>query len=200
VKAIGTAKSGAIFSDCMKYRYRLWRCWDPSLPRALFILLNPSTADDIENDPTIERQQRRVMMWGTQNDLFSRPLASQKFGSIEVVNACAYRSTNPEALFEVEDPVGDDNGEHINDGICQTLAGSESVPGGGIIICGWGTHLNQLSCGMYLLHEVLLESIENYPLSALKLNSDGTPQHPLYLPYDLKPRRWLGGELHEEVV
>lgn len=204
VKTIGTRDSGAIFSHCMKFRFRLWRIWNSELPRALFILLNPSTADEIHNDPTIERQQRRVSSWsgGGVGCLFeglpSLPqmvIARKKgFGSIEVVNACAYRSTDPEALYEIEDPVGEDNGEHIHD------ACREAVASGGIIICGWGSHLTKLYSGKYPLHDVLLESIEEFPLAAFKLNNDSTPAHPLYLGYDLKPRRWFDGELHEEVV
>jgi len=197
VKYMASCESGAIFSDCMKYRYRLWRCWNQALPRALFILLNPSTADDIDNDATIERQQRRVMMWSNQSDLFSGQLYSKKFGSIEVVNACAYRSTNPEVLFKVSDPVGDDNLEHI------ITACKEALRRGGIIICGWGKHLAALSPGgRYTLHELTLERLEqfDFPLTAFQLNGDRTPKHPLYVSYELKPRRWFNGALHEEVV
>lgn len=196
---LGTTQSGAIFSDDARYRYRLWRCWDVSLPRVLFILLNPSKADEADNDPTIERQYRRVVSWGVRG-LIDIDLSTRKFprgfGTIEVVNACAWRSTDPEALYHVEDPIGDENGEHISDACRQAVAS------GGIIVCGWGSHLIKLSAGQYVLHDLLLESLqeEHFPLSAFKLNSDGTPRHPLYLSYDLKPRRWSGGELREEAV
>lgn len=198
MRTVGNQASGAIFSDDMKYRYRLWRCWDPARPRALFILLNPSTADSVNNDPTIERQQRRVMQW-SRFGLFRRNLLHigefKGFGAIEVVNACAWRSTDPAALYEVDDPIGDDNGEHIHD------ACTEAVKSGGIIVCGWGTHAAKLYFGKYTVDELLRESLlDGLTLHALKLNSDGTPAHPLYLGYDLKPRRWADGELHEEVV
>lgn len=194
MKTVGSSRSGAIFSDCMKFRYRLWRNWDPKLPRVLFILLNPSTADDIHNDATIERQQRRVMLWNGQSDLFKGQLSSTKFGSIEVVNGCAYRSTDPAALYEIEDPIGEENGGQIHD------AAKLTIDGGGIIICGWGEHLNKLYSGKYSLHQLLVESLERLPLSAFKLNSDGTPAHPLYLSYDLKPKRWFEDALHEDVL
>lgn len=193
MKTIGNSQSGAVFSDCMKYRYRLWRCWNPELPRACFILLNPSTADEIHNDPTIERQQRRVEQWTRKSAGLFGEAGAMQFGSIEVVNACAWRSTDPEQLYEIDDPVGPANGDAIH-AACETAINNQ-----GIIICGWGSHLAKLSQGMYVLHVLLLEQLEEYRLYALKLNSDGTPQHPLYLPYSLMPRKWVNGQLLEEI-
>jgi hypothetical protein len=48
-------RHGAVFSDDREYRYRLWRTWDVDKPTAAFVMLNPSTADETENDPTIRR-------------------------------------------------------------------------------------------------------------------------------------------------
>jgi hypothetical protein len=196
MRTIGTSESGAIFSDDMKYRYRLWRCWKPELPRACFILLNPSTADEIANDPTVERQIRRVERWKDRNaTLFGEAAATaREFGSLEVVNVCAWRSSDPSALYEVEDPVGDENGEAIHTA-CESALDTE-----GIVICGWGTHADKLDAGKYTLHQILLDSLGNMPLCALKLNQDGTPVHPLYLPYDIPPRKWVDGELKEEAI
>jgi hypothetical protein len=191
MRTVGTSESGAIFSDDMKYRYRLWRCWNPDEPRACFILLNPSTADEITNDPTVERQKRRVESWAQGAGLFgetSLPI----FGAIEIVNAFALRSTDPAALYEVEDPIGDGNGDAI---LCAAKTAIDSL---GIVLCGWGSHVPKV---VAYAHDCLIEMLENErtPLCALKLNQDGTPQHPLYLPYSLMPRKWIGGELKEEV-
>ena len=200
MKILGTAQSGAIFSDCMKYRFRLWRSWNPELPRVCFILLNPSTADEIENDPTIERQYRRVVSWAVRGLLPEVDLSSRRypkgFGRIDIVNACAFRSTDPKALFRVDDPVGDLNGENI------LLAATEAVASGGLVICGWGIHLSQIIVGQQTLHNRLVEFLHTsrISLAAFKLNKDGTPVHPLYLGYHLKPHRWEGGQLFEEVV
>lgn len=193
MRTIGTSESGAMFSDDMKYRYRLWRCWAPDLPRACFILLNPSTADEISNDSTVERQLRRVERWAYQNSLFGTD-CSTRFGALEIVNLCAWRSTDPRALYEVDEPVGDDNGDAIHTA-CETALESD-----GLVICGWGAHGAKMYSGKYSLQQILLESLGNMPLNALNLNSDGTPQHPLYLSYDLLPRKWIDGELKEEAI
>lgn len=58
------SKSVAVFSDCERYRYLLTRVWDTTGQRALFIMLNPSTADEIKNDPTVERCERRARALG----------------------------------------------------------------------------------------------------------------------------------------
>ena len=198
MRARGTDRSGALFSDCGRYRYRLWRVWDRSAPRVLFVLLNPSTADEINNDPTIERCQRRVVLWN------SRLPKYKKFGAVELINGSAYRSTKPSELFvlekksngDVDAVIGPDNGDSIHRAVHATIASR------GLIICGWGRHLAELSSGRYTLHDVLLESLQqfDYPLGAFKLNEDGTPKHPLYIGYDVYPRRWDGESLHEELL
>jgi len=153
--------SGAHFSPCGRYRYLLWRYWDDNRPPALFVMLNPSTADEIDNDPTVERCQRRAKALG--------------FGGIRVVNIFALRSTDPAALYEAQDPIGPENDEVI----------LEATIGAGLVICAWGTHGNFLSRGkqvMSLFHRAGVMA------HCLQLNADGTPQHPLYIAYEVMPK------------
>lgn len=56
--------SGAIFSPCREYRYKLWRTWDASKLPLNVIGLNPSTADETKNDPTIRRCIQFAIDWG----------------------------------------------------------------------------------------------------------------------------------------
>ncbi len=88
-------KSGASFSDCKKYRYSLWRIWDETRAKVMFIGLNPSTADEVNNDPTIRRCINFAKDWN--------------YGGVIVVNLFAYRATKPEDLFAFGKPVGPDN-------------------------------------------------------------------------------------------
>ncbi|MBN4061695.1 DUF1643 domain-containing protein [Bacteroidales bacterium AH-315-I05] len=76
--------NGAEFSDCRKYRYALWRIWDESKPTVMFIGLNPSTANETDNDPTIRRVKRFASDWG--------------FGGVYMLNCFPYISTNPNEL------------------------------------------------------------------------------------------------------
>jgi hypothetical protein len=87
-------------SEDNKYRYQLSRIWDKTKPTILFIMLNPSTADEIKDDPTI----RRVIN-------FSK---SWKYGSVLIGNLYAYRSTDPKVLKTVENPIGENNISHIS--------------------------------------------------------------------------------------
>ena len=77
-------RKGAIISKDKKHRYRLWRIWDDSLPKALFIMLNPSTADVMLDDPTIRRCIGFAKSWG--------------YGGIYVGNIFSLRSSNPKDL------------------------------------------------------------------------------------------------------
>lgn len=76
---------GAEISNCGKYRYKLWRVWDKTKPLVLWIMHNPSTADGIEDDPTIRRCISFANSWG--------------YGGIYVGNIFPYRSTNPKNLL-----------------------------------------------------------------------------------------------------
>src|SRR6202000_1959469 len=102
---------------CGRYRYSLWREWDCGAGTLLWIMLNPSRADHLgNNDPTIERCERRSVSWG--------------FRRMEVVNLFALSSPYPKALREAEDPGGPLNDAGI-------LEGAELA---GMILCAWGTH------------------------------------------------------------
>jgi len=108
--------SGAEFSDCRKWRYLLWRRWDAKGPVANFLMLNPSTADELKLDPTCARARAYAEAWG--------------YGSLIVTNVFAWRSTDPKALRQVKDPVGAGNDAAI------LRAAKESD----LVICAWGNH------------------------------------------------------------
>jgi hypothetical protein len=89
----------ALISEDKLYRYQLLRVWDETLPRVLFVMLNPSTADATKDDPTIRRVISFAKSWG--------------YGGVYVGNLFAFRSTDPKALKYVTDPTGEDNIQHI---------------------------------------------------------------------------------------
>ena len=115
--------SGATFSPCRNYRYSLWRRWLGHDSRyAMFIGLNPSTADETHDDPTIKRCIAFAKVWG--------------YSGLYMVNLFAFRATNPRVMLRATDPVGPDNDEHL-----QRLA-----QGAGVVIAAWGargTHLGR---------------------------------------------------------
>ena len=92
-------KTDAILSECKTYRYVLSRTWDESKGYALFIGLNPSTADGEKDDPTINRCIDYAKSWG--------------YGGIKVVNLFAYRATLPSDLKQASNPIGPENDKFI---------------------------------------------------------------------------------------
>ena len=82
-----------------EYRYQLSRIWDEAKPKILFIMLNPSTADAIKDDPTIRRIVRFSKSWG--------------YGGLYVGNLYAFSSTDPKGLKHTDDPIGPHNISHI---------------------------------------------------------------------------------------
>lgn len=163
-------QSGAIFSDCGKYRYKFWRTWGDEAPLT-FIMLNPSTADEIKNDPTAERCERRARQSG--------------YGGLVVLNLMAYRATDPKELAPLERPIrfGPDNRAYL------TSAFNYS----GKIICGWGVH-GHLGPVAWL---TTLAYYSGVPLWCLGKTKDGHPRHPLYVPYSKEPE-WFAGHSLEE--
>ena len=89
----------AVFSPCRKYRYSLSRTWDINQKIILFIGLNPSTADETNEDPTIRRCLFYSSRWG--------------FGGLIMVNLFAFRATLPKDLKNSKHPVGRDNNQFI---------------------------------------------------------------------------------------
>lgn len=87
--------SYAVYSDCECYRYELTRIWDDSAARLAFVMLNPSKATELQNDPTVERCERRARALG--------------FGAFRVTNIFAWRDTDPRAMRRAADPVGPAN-------------------------------------------------------------------------------------------
>lgn len=92
--------SGAEFSKCRKYRYKLWRIWDNSLPLVMCIGLNPSNANELKTDPTITNLIKMLRKLG--------------YGGFYMMNLFAYISSNPKDLLLISDPIGE-NGEKIKE-------------------------------------------------------------------------------------
>ena len=107
-------KRDAKFSTDKKYRYLLTRVWDEELPIVTFIGLNPSVADDVEDDPTTGRCLDFAQKWG--------------FGGFNIVNLFAYISTEKSVLKRVDDPIGTHNDSYI-------LSASKSSD---MVIAAWG--------------------------------------------------------------
>lgn len=162
-------KTGAHFSDCLRYRYRLWRIWELSKPMQMWLMLNPSTADHVDNDPTVERCQRRAKACG--------------FGGVMVGNIFALRSTDPRGIKGVADPIGPYNDQHLR------LMAELCRKQGGQIICGWGTHGAYLDRGRQVA-TALRDA--GHTLYALRVTKAGMPGHPLYVAYKLQPQVWEG--------
>ena len=160
----GDAPSVAVYSDCEKYRYSLTRSWDETGPRVLFIMLNPSTATEMQNDPTIERCERRARALG--------------FGAFRATNIFAWRETDPGKMRATGDPVGDANDAVIREGAAWADR----------IVAGWGTHGAHLERGRTV--EALLRA-SGRPVHHLGLTKDGHPRHPLYIAYAQQPERWF---------
>ena len=109
-------KKSAVLSPDSIYRYQLSRIWDEEKPKILFIMLNPSTADEFVEDPTIRRIVNYAKDWG--------------YGSVYVGNLYAFRSTDPKGLKQTVDPIGENNLHHI-----QTLVGLVDK-----VIYAWGNN------------------------------------------------------------
>lgn len=159
----GDAASVAVYSDCEQYRYLLTRVWEPAGKRALFIMLNPSTATEAQNDPTVERCERRARALG--------------FGAFRVCNIFAFRATDPKVMRAATDPVGPENDAAI----------LGSLPWADQVICAWGTHGAHLDRGAEMAKALRNSGCALYHLG---LTQSGAPKHPLYISYAQHPEKW----------
>lgn len=162
--------SGAEFSDCRTWRYRLWRIWDDTKPYANFIMLNPSIADENMPDNTVTRCIDFAKRWG--------------YGGLYVTNLFALVSTDPEGLYRAADPVGPSN----------NLAIQETAQRAGVVVCAWGNHgafIDRRDAALKMLRAAGVK------LSYLRMNGTGEPAHPLYLLGNLTPTDWVFDHGHD---
>lgn len=171
-RPVGSVMHGsAEFSPCERYRYTLERQWnlsphDPNARRVLWVMLNPSTADEERNDPTITRCIVFSQRWG--------------FDGLVVVNLFALRSTDPRELYRapVGSVVGEDNDQHI---VSQRLRCQR-------IVAAWGAHGALLGRATKVL-----DLLAPDPVLCLGRTTLGHPRHPLYVKGDVAPQLFGGG-------
>lgn len=150
----------AVFSGDRVYRYSLARTWDWLLPRCTFVMLNPSTADAQQDDPTIRRCIGYAKAWG--------------YGGLEVVNIFAYRATKRKELYPLLDPIGPENMTYV----------IGAAKRGAKVICAWGIDGKFRDQGRKIIRALREAGVEIYCLTT---TDGGEPGHPLYLKADLKP-------------
>lgn len=163
-----------IFSPCRRYRYTLWREWyqqgdfltGPAKANQSYLAvigLNPSTADETKDDPTIRRCIDFAKRWG--------------YGGLCMLNLFAWRDTKPADMKKAAEPVGEDNDFHI----CSIARGA------GLVLAAWGTN------GWHLDREgkvIQLAKAVPFHMHCLAYNDDGSPMHPLYTPKTSTPLPW----------
>ena len=158
-----TNASGATFSACRCWRYLLWRRWDAEKPVANFLMLNPSTADEHQLDPSCTRARDFAERWG--------------YGALIVTNLFAWRATDPDDMKRAADPVGRSNNQAI----------LRSARRSGVVVCAWGNHGSHLGRAATVGADLRRAGV---PLHALRITAEGQPSHPLYLRGSLRPVPW----------
>lgn len=162
------APNTAVLSPCRTWRYLLRRTWDELTPeprRALFVMLNPSTADETQDDPTIRRCIGFAKRWG--------------FGGVEIVNIFAYRSTDPRALKSLSraTAVGP-----RNDGFLYDAADRARHTR---IVAAWGNHGD-----LFSRDASVRTLLSDFSVECFRLTGKSQPEHPLYQPYERQLVRW----------
>jgi hypothetical protein len=165
----GGTRAWAAFSECDAYRYVLARRWAEG-PRLAVIGHNPSTADEMADDPTI----RRCIGYAKRDG----------FGALLMLNLCAWRDTDPKGLERTKNPIGPHNDKVI----------LTAVRGAGRVLGAWGALAGQ-SRSQAVRHRpwhVLQLILPVAPVYALKVGKDGSPGHPLYLRADAAMELYRG--------
>lgn len=162
---------GAIFNTKRTHRQSLWRIWDSSVPMLVCIGMNPSTADEEENDPTVERTERRARKLG--------------YGGLIMLNMQDIIETDSTKLDDIpsEKRCTADNSTQLLDALDMASNGKADI------LCAWGKPGQKYGPVAWLATQAARRKVTLY---CLKKNKDGSPQHPLYLPYE-KMFEWFAG-------
>ena len=153
----------AIYSDCELYRMRLSIHWDRSKPSINFLMLNPSTATERKNDPTVEGCEQRARAWG--------------YGSLIVTNIFAFRATDPREMMSHPEPVGPGNDYFIIESARECL----------VTVAAWGNHGSHKLRGAEVRN--MLRTYEIRPF-IFAVNKTGEPKHPLYVARNVPAVPW----------
>lgn len=162
----------AIFSSGGDCRFALTRTWDSGGKRAMFVMLNPSVADNAREDPTSRKAIGFAQRLG--------------FGSLVIVNVYPFIATDSRELHLLTAVAGGESMMRANLGHVRSQTGQCAE-----IICAWGAYPRMNPRDVDVIMGALLGD-DNRKLSALRLNNDGSPGHILYLPYTCKPLRYYG--------
>lgn len=166
--------STAIISNCGTYRYQLARTWDGAKPSALFVCLNPSTADASVDDATIRKIRGFAERW--------------QCGGIVMVNLFAYRATQPDDLVRyvrvhgIAGATGPSNDTYIEHAVRAALAADAPI------IAARGQNVvraelrPRVDAVRKLLRGLLVPASRT--LECLGRTGSGMPSHPIYLPYE----------------
>ena len=160
-------KGAATFDVSCRYRYQLTRTWashGQSPSQVTFIMLNPSTANEEQDDPTIRACSQFTQRWG--------------YNQLNVVNLFAYRTPQPLDLKKVTNPVGPDNDHYL-------LAAAESADKVILAWGNWGNLLNRDQTVISLLQQ------HQQKLYCLMRNHSGHPRHPLYIKRTTRLKPWV---------
>ncbi|WP_309386052.1 DUF1643 domain-containing protein [Cerasicoccus frondis] len=158
----GELTKSATFSPCRRWRYDLWRRWGKG-DYCMFIGLNPSTADETQNDPTIRRCINFARDWG--------------YDALCMTNLFGFRATDPRVMKEVSHPQGPENVATIR----------RLAEDAGIVVAAWGVH------GVHRMqNQRVVNALKDVcELKCLGQTKDGHPKHPLYIPKATKPQPYI---------
>lgn len=162
----GPDGSGAVLSECGTYRYSLWRRWNTERPWCVWVMLNPSTADESEDDQTIRKCMGFAKRWGC--------------GGIHVINLFAFRATDPKELRGPGDKVGPDN-ETFHKLAYRLI--DPSGRRGGFCVAAWGAQPSKV-LGDRPAQFWGRAGLLRVPVYTLGSTQDGHPKHPCMLAYD----------------
>lgn len=165
------APNTAVLSPCRTWRYLLRRTWNElvgdAARRCLFVMLNPSTADENVDDATIRKCIGFGKRWG--------------YDGIEVVNLFAFRATDPKALKQQTPAQAE--GPRNDEFILDAAARAKTT----LIVAAWGNHGQLYNRNQFVVGRLVGLG---HTLRCFKVTKTGMPEHPLYQPYEREPERY----------
>ena len=178
IEFLGSEASGAVFSKDKRFRFLLWRIWDESKPLLHWCMLNPSSADQNESDPTLTKCCSFAKKW--------------KMGGVILTNLFPAIATYPVELLKMDDRRGPmaymeggiDGPDYVNKKYLLFAAQNSDLT-----IVGWGNNVQRLNC-LRVIEETVYVLNKVRPVKCIRKTKMGHPSHPLYIPLTAEPIDW----------